>query len=239
MNPKLLVTRGKAAIVASLSRYHPIVIEGMGAYDPREPTQVAETILDNCREHWETNSSSSITSSNKRKLLIIQGDPLQDRGISAITPKVADRLGISRALVCLDEDIADYHSENADRSNVAMEFRYSDFVQILEDGPPGSYEALERRIGQDLAAKNEKRQELGKPPLKDYFRVFALLQEVTKAACRKVCGEITVVHTQSHISEFSVTSFFTAGIELGLIEEEDMVYYGQEEYFDFDKIDRR
>lgn len=234
MNPKSLPTRGQAAIIASLSRYHPIVIEGMGAYDPREPNTVAETILKNCQVHWQTRVPSE-----KPKLLITQGDPLKDRGISAITPHVAAGLGIARGLVCLDEDVAEYHSENADRSNVIMEFRYSDFVQILDDSQPGIIRKLEDRIDQLLAQKNDRRKELGKSPLKDYFRDFALLQEVTKAASRLICGEITVGHTQAHISEFSVTSFFEAGIGCGLVEEEDVVHYGVEESFDFDTIDKR
>ena len=235
MNPKLLVTRGQAAVVASLSRYHPIVIEGMGSYDPRDPTPVAETIVSNLQAHWESKQQCN----DKPMILIIQGDPKEDRGVSAITPIVAEKMGVSRALICLDEDIADYHSRDADRSNVSMEFRYSDLVEIMEDGDPGSFNALEQRIEQDLQTKNQQRKEIGKPPLKDYFKDFALLQEVTKAACRQICADITVAHTQSHINEFSVTSFYTAGIELGLIEEADMVYYGQEESFDFDTIDKR
>lgn len=233
MNPKLLVTRGKAAVIASLSQYHPVVIDGMGSYDPRDPTPVAETILSNMKAHWEARNLS-----DRPKLLIIQGDPREDRGISAITHLVADKMDVSRALICLDEHIADYHARDADRSNVSMEFRYSDFVRILEDEELGSFQALEQKIDQLLQKKNILREEIGKLPLKDYFKDFALLQEVTKAACRQICGDITVAHTQSHINEFSVTSFCKAGIELGLVSEENMVYYGQQETFEFDEIDK-
>jgi hypothetical protein len=196
-----------------------------------DPTMVAENLVQNLEEHWKTKDS------DKPKLLIIQGNPLDDRGISAITPRVADMLGISRALICLDVNIADYHCRDANRSHVSMDFRYSDFVKILEDGESGRFESLEQRINQYLAKKNEQREQIGKSPLKAYLKDFALLQDVTKAACRQICGEITVAHTQIHINEFSVTSFYTAGIEPGLLEEKEMVYC--QETFNFDEIDKR
>ena len=209
----------------------------MGNYDPRDPLVVAENIYSDLQSHWKQRGTDLIT---KPKLVMIQGDPLQERGISAITPHVSNLLGVSRGLVCLDEDIADYHSPNADRTNVTIEFRYSDLVQILELERPGIVTRLEEQIDEYLKDKNSKRQAMNKPPLKDYFRPFALLQEVTKAACRQVCGELTVAHTQSHISEFSVTSFYKAGLDLGLVDESaDMVYYSQEEEFDFEQIDKR
>jgi hypothetical protein len=240
-NPKaLLVTGGQTAIAAALSKFHPVVIEGMGNYDPRDPTLVAENIHADLQEHWKQQNVIDITKKKKAKLVIVQGDPLRDRGISAITPQVANLLGVPRGLVCLDEEIAGYHAADADRENVTMEFRYSDLVQLLEDERPGVVQTLEEQIDRQLEEKNRKRGALNKPPLKDYFRDFAMLQEVTKAACRQVCGELTVAHTQSHISEFSVTSFYKVGLELGLVDElTDMVYYGTEECFDFDLIDKR
>jgi len=50
--------------------------------------------------------------------------------------------------------------------------------------------------------------------------------EVTKAALKNVSGEVTVAHATGDIVEFSVTSFYEVGLELGLIDEKnDMVYY--------------
>ena len=66
---------------------------------------------------------------------------------------------------------------------------------------------------------------LEKPPLPDYFRDFALLQEITKAACAYWCGEITVAHTTDDIAEFSITHFYTVGLALGLIDPANMVSF--------------
>ena len=106
-------------------------------------------------------------------------------GISAITPRVASLLGVCRGLVCLDPDIASYHAPDADRDNVILEVRYSQLTAVLEEGRRGVMRELELAVEDSLRRKNERRKSLAKPPLKDYFRDFALLQEVTKAACRK------------------------------------------------------
>ena len=68
-----------------------------------------------------------------------------------------------------------------------------------------------------LDTKNEQREREGKDPMQSYYRDFALLQEVTKAACNAICGDLTVAHTSAEISPFSVTSFYEVGLELGLI----------------------
>jgi hypothetical protein len=159
----------------------------------------------------------------KPKLIITQGDPLEERGISAITPLIATRFGIARGLVCLDEEIAEYHSPNADRDNVILEVKYSQLVDVLSHGRPGVIKRLEQAIDDRIYRQNQKRKALGENPLKDYFRDFALLQEVTKAACSQLCRGITVAHTSSEINEFSVTSFYTVGLELGLVDPADMV----------------
>ena len=106
-------------------------------------------------------------------------------GISAITPRVARLLGVGRGLVCLDPDIASYHAPNADRDNVTLEVRYSQLTAELEKRRSGAVRELELAVEKSLGRKNERRRSLAKPPLKDYFRDFALLQEVTKAACRE------------------------------------------------------
>jgi hypothetical protein len=200
-----------------LGQYHPVVIEGMGGYDPRDPALVAAEVAERLMSYWGQNQVQ------KPKLLITQGDPLEERGISAITPLVAARFGLSRGLVCLDEEIAEYHSPNADRDNVILEVKYSQLVAVLNHSRPGIMERLKRAIEDRIDRKNQKRKALGENPLKDYFRDFALLQEVTKAACSHLCRGITVAHTSSEISEFSVTGFYTVGLELGLVDPDDMV----------------
>lgn len=94
---------------------------------------------------------------------------------------------------------------------------------MLEGEQPGSVVALEEAIDAALAAKNEQRECEGKGPMQSYYRDFALLQEVTKAACRCICGEITVAHTSAKISPYSVTSFYEVGVTLGLIDAEQIM----------------
>jgi hypothetical protein len=156
---------------------------------------------------------------------MIQGDPLQTTGIAAITPLVASRLGVQRGLVCLDESIAEYHARDADRHNVCLELRYSQLAERLDDHQAGTIERMETVIDREIAAKNKARAGKGQPPLQDYFRDCALLQEVTKAACAQLCKEMTLVHTSTEIHEFSVTSFYTVGLELGLVSRADMVSF--------------
>lgn len=231
--PAKMLTNG----LLSLSQYHPVIIEGMGSYDPRDPALVASQISQQLAEHHKQ------ANCDKPKLLILQGDPLEERGISAITRKVADGFGWKRGLVCLDEEIADYHSPNADRQNVILEFQYSELTAFLsslslEQDQEDIVAKLEESVDSEITQKNCKREAIGKPQLKDYFRHFALLQEVTKAACREICGGITVIHTSDHISEFSVTSFYSLGLELGLVKPADMVPYGLTEEMDFEALER-
>lgn len=189
----------------------------MGGYDLRDPVVVAAEVSERLMSYWGQKQIQ------KPKLLITQGDSLEGWGISAITPLVAARFGLSRGLVCLDEGIAEYHSPNADGDNVILELKYSELVDVLNHSRPGIMERLERAIDDRIDRKNQKRKALGENPLKDYFRDFALLQEVTKAACSHLCNGITVAHTSSGINEFSVTSFYTVGLELGLVDPDDMV----------------
>lgn len=243
--PQLLtnVLLAGSSTCRTLSKYHPVVIEGMGDYDPRDPAVVAQHIVTQLQRHWSSSVSDSDSehrqNNQKPKLIITQGDPLRARGISAITPLVADLLNISRGLVVLDEHIAPYHSPNACRDNIVLEMNYSELATVLDDHHPGILQRLEQTIDGQLQAKNERRRELGKPPLQDYFRDFALLQEVTKAGCRLVCGDVTVAHTAQTISDFSVTSFYHAGLELGLVEPNHMVSYAISEDLDFERIDKR
>ena len=197
--------------IETIKHYHPLFVEGMGAYDTRDPARVADVVVASMRAHWEQCPPS------KPPLLITQGDPLEPRGISAITPLIANILDLTRGLIVLDEDIADYHSLNADRDNVTFETRYSEAVAQLESYRPGSVAEIQSAVDALLSEKNKKRALLGKPSLPSYYRTFALLQEVSKAAFAALCGEITLAHTSQEIGEFSVTSFYTVGVDLGLM----------------------
>jgi len=225
--------RGINNILLGLSNYHPIIIEGMGYYDPRNPLDVAKQIQSQLIQHFEKG-----TPIEKPKLIITQGDPLSERGISAITPLVANLLGVRRGLVTFDLD--PQHSLNADRQNVILEVSYSQMANILESSiAKGTTMKLEQEIDRQIVYKNKQRKELQKAPLKAYFRDYALFQEVTKAACRQICGDLTVAHTAHDISPFSVTSFYSVGLGLGLVEEHQVVPYGAIDELNFEKIDTR
>ena len=202
-----------------LTDYHPVVIEGMGGYDPRDPAPVAMQVAERLAQHWARKPPS------KPLLILTQGDPLDANGISAITPRVAQRLGIPRAMIYLDEDIADYHWPNADRLEMIFALKYSEVVDQLNNNLPGSTSRIEAAVEAQLKHKNDHRTAQGNPPLNDYFRDFALLQEVTKAACSRLCEGTTIAHTSKDISVFSVTSFFVVGLELGLVDSGNMVSY--------------
>ena len=202
-----------------LQSYHPLVIEGMGGYDPRKPAPVASLILTQLQERWLVDPPS------KPILLITQGDPHEERGISAVTRLVADGLEIFRAMTFLDTNIADYHAPNADRYKVIIEIPYSTLANTLQTDMPGALKTIEDSVDECLAEKNAKRRDQGKTPLRDYYRDFALLQEVTKVACKQICGCLTVAHTSSDISEFSVSSFYRVGLASGLIDANEMVPY--------------
>ena len=60
-----------------LSEHHPLVIEGMGAYDSRDPISIASTIYDNLQKRWNKKPPQ------KSLILVTQGDPYEERGISA------------------------------------------------------------------------------------------------------------------------------------------------------------
>ncbi len=208
-------------MIEHLRQYHPLVIEGMGGYDPRDPGVVAPLIIAQLQNHWRSHKPS------KPLLLITQGDPYEARGISAITRLVADALCVSRGLIFLDPDIAAYHAPNADRYKVALEIPYSALADLLATqmivsiAPP--LPQIEARIEAHLAQKNARRAAAAKPRLPDYYPAFARLQEVTKIACKQICNGITIAHTSREISDSSVSSFYRVGLELGLIDGADMV----------------
>jgi hypothetical protein len=204
-----------------ITQYHPVVIEGMGSYDKRDPHPIARQVTEQLLKHW-------LKKPPKKPLLVLtQGDPREPSGIAAITPQVALNLGVQRGLVYLDEDISDQHGSHADRDGVMLEMKYSYLVSELTKAMPHCMRLLESAIDQQILKKNDQRAKLGKGPLKDYFRDFALLQEVTKAFCSQHCAGVTIIHTSTNISEFSVTSFYTVGVALGLVDPANMVTYSE------------
>ena len=200
-----------------LAQYHPLIIEGMGGYDPRDHEPIARQIASQLRERWQALPPTQPV------ILLTQGDPIEERGISAITRHVADELGIPRAMVFLDPDIADYHKPNADHHGVILEIPYSALTSLLERERAGVMSTLEQTVDAALAEKDQQRESEGKAPLQSYYRDFALLQEVTKAACNVICGDLTIAHTSAKISPFSVTSFYEVGLAMGLIDAAQIV----------------
>jgi hypothetical protein len=205
-----------------LSEHHPLVIEGMGAYDSRDPISIASTIYDNLQKRWNKKPPQ------KPLILVTQGDPYEERGISAITRCLSDRLGISRILVFLDPSIASYHFSNADRYKVTHEIPMSLLISKLNEEDDSVIPSISSLIDAFLQNKIEKRQGEGKQPLPEYYRDFAMLQEVTKVACKVICGALTVAHTSIDFNEYSVSSFFLVGIELGMIDHSDIVGFSSE-----------
>ena len=201
----------------AVQQYHPLFIEGMGAYDTRDPQRVARALVVAVKAHWQFNPPS------KPALVITQGDPPAPRGISAITRIICDVLDLNRGLCLLDPSIAEYHARSADRYKSLFEVSYSDLCKELTFRHPGLVNQIETVIGKRINEKNAKRSEQQRAALADYYRDFALLQEVAKATCKAVCGEITLLHTSKEISEFSVTSFYEVGLDVGTIKSADVV----------------
>jgi len=212
-----MTTPPKTGPVESLAQYHPLIIEGMGGYDPRDPEPIARQITSQLRERWQAQPPTQPV------ILLTQGDPIEERGISAITRHVADELSVPRAMVFLDPDIADYHKPNADHHGVILEIPHSALTSLLERERAGVMSTLEQTVDAALAEKDQQRESEGKAPLQSYYRDFALLQEVTKAACHVICGDLTVAHTSAEISPFSVTSFYEVGLAMGLIDAAQIV----------------
>ena len=214
-----MIAPSDTTVIDSLAHYHPLIIEGMGGYDPRDPEPVAMQIVSELRERWSAQPPA------KPVMLVTQGDPIEERGISAITRCVANELGIPRAMVFLDPAIADYHKPNADHHGVILEIPYSVLTTLLENERLGVMCTLEQAVDSALVEKNQQREVQGKEILQSYYRDFALLQEVTKAACNMICGDLTVAHTSAEISPFSVTSFYQLGLDLGLVSADQIVAY--------------
>ena len=206
-------------MIEYLKLLHPLIIEGAGGYDTRDPKSVSLHILDDLQKYWlKCPPSKSI-------ILVTQGDPYEERGISAITRLVCDGLDIPRALIFLDPDIADYHWPLADRYKLKFEISYSSMSSWLETRTPDEVSKISSQVSAILAEKNAQRLQETKTNLPKYYFDFAMLQEVTKIACKQICGEVTIAHTSREISQYSITSFYEVGLGLGLICEKDMVPY--------------
>ena len=204
-------------LMERLRTHHPLVIEGMSGYDLRAPEPIASHIVDRLTAHWRANPN------RKPIALITQGDPIEERGISAITRLVSEALSVPRFMIHLDPSIADYHLNDADQYRVELTLPYSALLDHLATIYPNSEALLTDRINKLIDVKNRARKKLGKPPLQSYYKDFAMLQEVTKAACRDLCGDITIIHTSAVIPPVSVSSFFEVGLELGFIQSGDTI----------------
>ena len=152
----------KTGPVVVLAQYHPLIIEGMGGYDPRDPEPIARQITFQLRERWQAQPPT------KPVMLLTQGDPIEERGISAITRHLADELGVPRAMVFLDPDIADYHKPNADHHGVIFEIPYSAPTSLLERERAGVMSTLEQAVDAALAEKDQQREAEGKAPPQSY-----------------------------------------------------------------------
>jgi hypothetical protein len=217
-SPKIL--KDLMILRATLQQYHPLVIEGSGhRFDTRCASTVANRIVNSLQLRWEEQNMT------KPIIIMSQGDPLQKSGISAITSNVAKELGVKRCLVCFDDHIDPQHSVDADRENVIYEMKYSQLLDVLNEHDEHLFRRLEQAVERKLAIMSDRRKKVGKDPVASYYKDYALLQEVTKAAMKIVSGDLTLAHTVEEIAEFSVTSFYSVGIDLGLVHEEDVVSY--------------
>lgn len=217
----LTLLQNAADVHLHLKSFSPLLVEGPGRFDDRDAAPVAKKIVNNLQNYWGGNLTKPV-------LLITQGDPLNDsgKGIASITRLVAKELGVKRGLVLLDPHIDPGHEKYADRHDVSHEMRYSTLLEIIKDHHEhDAVGNISKEIDRSLSEKNEKRKKLGEKELAAYYRDYALLQEVTKVAIKAVAGEVTVAHTIGDISEFGVTSFFKVGLNLGLIDQNEIVSF--------------
>ena len=119
--------------------------------------------------------------------------------------------------------VLSYHAPNADRYKVSSEVLFSALRNRLHSEDSTAVSSITKLVDEYLQIKTAKRLAEGKDKLPDYYRDFALLQEITKVACKKVCSELTVAHTSRVLSEYSVSSFYRVGLDLGLIDSSEIV----------------
>ena len=203
----------------ALRGVHPVFIEGPGRADTRDARAVGLNIARQLRLHWEQRPPPS-----GPKILVVQGDPLTEHGISAVTRVVSEALSLPRCLITLDPELDPSHSPNADRLGVTTELSYSTVAASLG---PTDLDRLTSALEVALDSKRREREAADGRTIASYFLQYALLQEVSKAALQRACGRITLAHTMpaAEISPFSVTSFYRVGTATGLYEEADVTTY--------------
>ena len=76
-----------SASLQLLSACHPLIIEGPGRHDTRDPASVARQLCSRLRSHWKQHPPQ------REVVLVTQGDPIEETGIAAITRHVASELG--------------------------------------------------------------------------------------------------------------------------------------------------
>ena len=155
--------------IQNLYRYHPLVIEGMGGYDARDPSWVTGNIIHQLNARW------AIDPPKKPLVLVTQGDPYEETGIAAITRLVADRLAIQRGMI-FSIQTSRITTPNADRYKVIFELPYSSLTNVLRMERPEVLTQIVDSVEEHLQLKNARRLREDKA-LQDYYRDFALLQE--------------------------------------------------------------
>ena len=204
----------------ALKGVHPVFIEGAARSDTRDAVVVGRNIVRQLRLHWQRRPPPP-----GPKVIVIQGDPYAEHGISAITRVVSEDLQLPRCLITLDAHLDPTHAPNADRRGVTTELSYSAVAGSLV---PADLVRLSSAIEMALDGMRREREATGRT-LPSYFLQYALLQEVSKAALQRACGRITLAHTASEIYPFSVTSFHRVGTASGLYDEADVVPYAEGE----------
>eukprot|EP00310_Coccolithus_braarudii_P022201 CAMPEP_0183355972 /NCGR_PEP_ID=MMETSP0164_2-20130417/42533_1 /TAXON_ID=221442 /ORGANISM="Coccolithus pelagicus ssp braarudi, Strain PLY182g" /LENGTH=214 /DNA_ID=CAMNT_0025529239 /DNA_START=30 /DNA_END=674 /DNA_ORIENTATION=- len=208
-----------AELKSELSKYHAVLVEGPGASDTREAADVAKHVCRQLRAHWDQDPPPGT------KLVVSQGDSPGPRGVAGILRIVGQEFGCTRCLVCVDESIDPTHAPNADRAGVALELRYNQMCKILEE--MGVLSQLERGVDDKIAKDNRALMAQQKPILGPHVRQFALLQEVTKVALGHVCTGVTIAHSDSHLDQFKVSSFYEVGLTQHLIKSSSYVAYAE------------
>lgn len=219
--------------------------------DPPGETGVAAISLglDKCLMEYQFESGSGegmITRKEAVEQTIANEAPLRNHYL--LKP------GIKRVLITLDDP---KHIAYADREGVFMELRLSQLMEYLsqEDEKardqyasesnneenahvktiPSLPETIEESIDHrmetlTMEAHRQSKSSNGQSTVKAprlSTKQYAMLQEVTKSVFRKLCGEITVIHTieRERIPPWSVTGFYPVGLNLGLIKEDEYICY--------------
>ena len=166
--PTAILT-GSAAMTA-FKGIHPLIIEGMGAYDPRDPSLVASRLASALKPRLDSRLDGT-----KPVLLITQGDPLAERGISAITRALASELNVQRGLVVLDAEVADYHTRDADRENTILELKYSELLEYVDE------ERIEAAVDEALGRKNNDRLGRGEKEVSEAMTIVRSLPTIVRS----------------------------------------------------------